>query len=767
MNHNRHLYVGIYVTVLMIASLYFGLSQHPSSFDDAYITYRYARNIAQGRGFVYNSGQPVLGTTTPLYTLLLAGLSLIWQDIPTLSHVMGVVFWMLCVPVTYGIARVDDHEYVGLVAASLMAVNALFLDTLGMETPLYVLTILLSFCFSMSDYPAWAGVCAGLAFLTRWDGILVIGILVLAAVLRRDRQFSKTLLVSACLILPWLAYSHLTFGSIFPNTLFAKAGQGWKEGLGGTEIGPFPRGLVSIARSAYGENPLFLLPAGLSIVGALSAFRNTVKWWPIVLWTAAYFGSYTVLGVLQFPWYYPPLVPAFLLLAGTGVEELTERLPQNPKCLQLSFAALLIALCLKPNVDWLMAKRRTQMNRHLATYVDVGEWLKDHTPSDSSVATIEIGVIGFFSDRTIVDTMGLVSPEMVGHLESWLQTLQFAINHYWPDYAVALEGTAWGGVIHSRWFREAYVLETEIENLANPDAPMTIYRRRDGFPPDEFAVASTRQVHYNGKFALHEFRIAEGSASPGDILHVQLIWQALADLDTDYSLQFDLVNGSDGRRRTLASGVQPMQGGNPTSLWNRGDTIVDTHPLQIPADAEPGAYLMQLILQGSDSPPAMIDEDGTSVKYVAAGPVQIGNASIESSLPRHMENVTFGDNISLLGYDIRETGAGQVEVTLYWEATGAVSQDYTAFVHLMSPEGELITQHDSPPRLATQLWIPGIPVVDSHLVSLPSSSFNVNYEVWAGMYSWPDIKRVPVVSASGRQIEDDAVLLRHTSLEYP
>jgi hypothetical protein len=39
-------------------------------FEDAYITLRYARNIASGLGFVYNPCEPVLGTTTPLWTLL-------------------------------------------------------------------------------------------------------------------------------------------------------------------------------------------------------------------------------------------------------------------------------------------------------------------------------------------------------------------------------------------------------------------------------------------------------------------------------------------------------------------------------------------------------------------------------------------------------------------------------------------------------------------------------------------------------------------------
>lgn len=43
----------------------------PRIIDDAFITYRYARNILAGNGFVYNPSEHVLGTTTPLYTFLL------------------------------------------------------------------------------------------------------------------------------------------------------------------------------------------------------------------------------------------------------------------------------------------------------------------------------------------------------------------------------------------------------------------------------------------------------------------------------------------------------------------------------------------------------------------------------------------------------------------------------------------------------------------------------------------------------------------------
>src|SRR5205085_9404022 len=52
----------------------------PRTIDDAFITFRYARNLVSGSGFVFNTGQRVLGTTTPLYTILLASLAWITRS---------------------------------------------------------------------------------------------------------------------------------------------------------------------------------------------------------------------------------------------------------------------------------------------------------------------------------------------------------------------------------------------------------------------------------------------------------------------------------------------------------------------------------------------------------------------------------------------------------------------------------------------------------------------------------------------------------------
>jgi hypothetical protein len=61
------------------------------AYDDPFITFRYAQNLRAGLGFVYNPGERVLSTTTPLYTLLLAGLSFLWSDLPRLSTLISAL----------------------------------------------------------------------------------------------------------------------------------------------------------------------------------------------------------------------------------------------------------------------------------------------------------------------------------------------------------------------------------------------------------------------------------------------------------------------------------------------------------------------------------------------------------------------------------------------------------------------------------------------------------------------------------------------------
>jgi arabinofuranosyltransferase len=67
---SRRLWLVVLVGLALLARLLPG----PRTIDDAFITFRYARNLLEGYGLVYNPGEQVLGTTTPLYAGLMAGL---------------------------------------------------------------------------------------------------------------------------------------------------------------------------------------------------------------------------------------------------------------------------------------------------------------------------------------------------------------------------------------------------------------------------------------------------------------------------------------------------------------------------------------------------------------------------------------------------------------------------------------------------------------------------------------------------------------------
>jgi hypothetical protein len=105
-----------------------------------------------------------------------------------------------------------------------------------------------------------------------------------------------------------------------------------------------------------------------------------------------------------------------------------------------------------------------------------------------------------------------------------------------------------------------------------------------------------------------------------------------------------------------------------------------------------------------------------------------------------------GDAIALRGYTTQVEG-DDLELTLYWRATGWPRADYLAFVHLLDQRGNLVAQSDSAPAggtLPTWCWVPGEVVEDRHL--LPGmGTEGEGLRLGVGLYEWTTGARLPVV----------------------
>src|SRR5215510_13476622 len=122
----------LYISLLAGAALAWGWFYRHFAQDDAFITYRYAQNLVMGYGFVYNPGEPsVLGTTTPLYTLLLAlGGKISGQEIRWVSHVISILSLWLGGLVLYVLGRDHQPRLAGAMALVYIT-QPLFLSAIG------------------------------------------------------------------------------------------------------------------------------------------------------------------------------------------------------------------------------------------------------------------------------------------------------------------------------------------------------------------------------------------------------------------------------------------------------------------------------------------------------------------------------------------------------------------------------------------------------------------------------------------------------------
>lgn len=419
--------------------------------DDAYITFRYSRNIVEGIGFVYNPGVQTLGTTTPLFTLLMAAISGLTgsRDFPNLALVVSALADAGSVFLLYlTMRRFTGSSWLGLMPAGLWALAPYSVTFAigGMETSLAVLWLVAAtWVYASADgertsrtdrSDSLLGVLVALGLLTRIDSALwALPLLVWQALeslrIKNGAAWWRRLPWStwiACgfVLLPWVIFSAAYFGSPLPNSLAAKTV---------AYVMPDESAVIRLMQHyalPFNESDVFtpaalalgVVYAALTLIAALAAWRQIPRLVPFLIFPWIYFAAFALANPLIFRWYLTPPLPGLIFGIIAGVWVFTQPLAQTR--LRFAVPAVFVSLGIWWLISTLGAWRMhpdhgaDRPAPHMAwnlielMYEDIGTRLREEygvTP-ETRVASADIGAIGYFSRGMIIDTVGLVTPEL-------------------------------------------------------------------------------------------------------------------------------------------------------------------------------------------------------------------------------------------------------------------------------------------------------------------------------------------------------------------
>jgi arabinofuranosyltransferase len=396
--------------------------------DDTYIHLQYARHLAHGQGLVFNTGERVYGCTSPLWVTLIADGMALGFDGLTVAKLIGALSTLASVGLFLQLMR-RTLRSPGVRAAATVAWSChawmLRWSLSGMETPLAVALVLAGFVAftegrQWGSHPVRTGALWALAAMTRPEAVFLLILWGIFLVIDTDsRPGLRRLLFGA---LPpviiyggWLVFARTYFGTFWPQTLTAKAAEA-------QDLGAQLDNLVQQLRIVGATDGVM---AALLVASLVFGFR---RMWPAHLraqrllpwvWVVAVPALYMARGVPVLSRYLLPLLPVLAWLAWRTAELwwvgeiVDEHRLRRAGALAMAVAMLSIAL----NVGVYRAKVvphvRDMAETMRGSLVHWGAWLRDNTPADALVAVPDIGAVGYVSGRRVLDTAGLVTPEMV------------------------------------------------------------------------------------------------------------------------------------------------------------------------------------------------------------------------------------------------------------------------------------------------------------------------------------------------------------------
>lgn len=388
------------------------IQKYEYSPDDTFIYLKYSQNIANGNNFSFNKGEPSFGITGSFWALLnvipcLIGINAFW--FAKLLDLLFIIFsFFIFYKITYFFWE-NDNNIFSILAVSIFIINPWVIRSsfTGMETSLAVFMVLSIFYLFYSGKYYLLFLLIGLSILVRPETFLLFFIflgLVIYNFAKADNLklylITKYIGLTLVIIVPFYFFAYFNFGTIIPNTSLGKA--------------VFSADMKLMLLNAKEIFRLFVLVAPFETFFAAIAVillfykKQYIEFHPLILWICCFLLLYVLTTTAVMARYFLILYPFVVLLCIKLIENIKIRRI-------FSIPALLIILTvysqivfygyIKPYCDGYTLG----VNNCL---IPLGKWLNNNTPEGSRILVNDVGAIGFYADRYIIDAAALINRDL-------------------------------------------------------------------------------------------------------------------------------------------------------------------------------------------------------------------------------------------------------------------------------------------------------------------------------------------------------------------
>ncbi len=394
--------------ILLFIDIFQKLEYSP---DDTFIYLQYARNIASGNGFAFNPGEPSYGVTSPVWVLLLTIPYFLGLDGFWFAKLLDLICGLLSIAVFFRLTGIffKKENLLRYLATAVFIVNPWFIRWIftGMETSFAVLLAVAVFYMFYTRKYGMLFSLLGIFYLTRPESAVLTLILFILVVYKAITEknfnivkFTKYIFLFGATVIPFIFFAKYSFGTMLPNTALGKSTLTITVSVILTQLREI---LKTLAGSSITEIILTLI--FIFTAARRKNFENTA---PLLLWIGGLIILYTVTDADIISRYFLIITP-FLIITGLKALENIEK-----RQLQILTGVFLVCLLYSQFVFYKFVKPSTDdftkgVNE---CFIPLGKWLNENTLPDSRILVNDVGAIGYYSNRHIIDAAALVNRDM-------------------------------------------------------------------------------------------------------------------------------------------------------------------------------------------------------------------------------------------------------------------------------------------------------------------------------------------------------------------